>query len=76
MKVTFVANLFFLSTLSIASSAFGGNDTVLPNPHLTIIGSTGTGKSTLGNVLLGFEPDCLDCPFPGATNTSYGIGKA
>ena len=75
MKVILVANLLFLSRLNVASSASAGNDTVLPEPHLTIIGSTGTGKSTLGNVLLGFDPDCLDCPFPGATNTSYAIGE-
>ena len=75
MKVTLVANLFLYFTLGIASAVYAGNDPVLPDPHLTIIGSKGTGKSTLGNVLLGFEPDCVDCPFPSVANTSYGIGK-
>ena len=82
MKVLLEAFLFFLFSVPIVTVALGDNDTVLPEPHLTIIGSTGTGKSTLGNVLLGCPPDSTNCTFPVCgdhqsctKNTTYGIGK-
>lgn len=57
------------------------SDVVLPQPHLTVVGMTGAGKSSLANVLLGEDPDCEDCTFPvcdGSDSctkeTSYGVG--
>ena len=54
----------------------------LPEPKLVIVGQTGTGKSTLANVLLGESPDCSNCTFPVCTgqtsctkSTKYATGK-
>ena len=41
------------------------NSTVLPLPHIIIIGSTGVGKSSLANVFIGEDPTCKNCTFPG-----------
>merc|ERR1719495_1920265 len=54
----------------------------LPKPRLVILGQTGTGKSTLSNILLGQAFDCKYCTFPvcNGTNsctkdTKYATGK-
>jgi predicted GTPase len=41
------------------------NSTVLPLPHIIIIGATGVGKSSLANVFIGQDPTCKNCTFPG-----------
>ena len=41
------------------------NSTVLPLPHIIIIGATGVGKSSLANVFIGEDPTCKNCTFPG-----------
>merc|ERR1712212_822773 len=38
--------------------------TDLPTPRMVILGQTGTGKSTLANILLGQPFDCKNCTFP------------
>ena len=72
--------LLYLMTISHGYT-FDGDNVTLPDPHLVIIGPTGAGKSSLANVLLGFDVDCKDCLFEvcdGANsctkNTSYGYG--
>merc|ERR1719295_1483248 len=47
---------------SLASAQASSND--LPTPRMVILGQTGTGKSTLSNVLLGQPFDCKNCTFP------------
>ena len=42
------------------------NSTVLPLPHIVIIGATGVGKSSLANVFIGQDPTCKNCTFPGS----------
>ena len=49
--------IFVLSLFNLCSSD-------LVDPHLIILGATGTGKSSLANVLLGESPDCENCTFP------------
>ena len=54
----------------------------LPKPRLVILGQTGTGKSTLSNILLGQAFDCKNCTFPVCDGmnsctkaTKYATGK-
>merc|ERR1719495_925340 len=54
----------------------------LPKPRLVILGQTGTGKSTLSNILLGQAFDCQNCTFPVCNgmssctkDTKYATGK-
>merc|ERR1719495_2883761 len=54
----------------------------LPKPRLVILGQTGTGKSTLSNILLGQAFDCKYCTFPVCNgmnsctkDTKYATGK-
>ena len=73
--------LSFILSFSIAAALGGNGNPILPDPHLTIFGATGVGKSSLANVLLGELPDCDNCTFPVCPgsdsctkNTTYGIG--
>ena len=52
--------LLFILVLSL----FNLCSSDLVDPHLIILGATGTGKSSLANVLLGESPDCENCTFP------------
>ena len=54
----------------------------LTKPHVVILGSTGVGKSSLANVLVGEHPDCDNCTFPVCPGgdsctkeTQYAVGN-
>jgi len=51
-------------TCALAMEVNGSTNEILPEPHLTIFGATGVGKSSLANVLLGLPYDCENCTFP------------
>ena len=81
MMISIIRYIFLSIAVINVKAKIGDDNTVLPDPHLTIIGSTGVGKSSLGNVLLGYPPDCDNCTFPVCPdhksctqNTTYGIG--
>merc|ERR1719282_807474 len=70
-----VAYLIFLPLVAAVSDD-------LPVPRMVILGQTGTGKSTLANVLLGEDVNCQNCTFPVCTGmdsctkeTKYAKGK-
>ena len=74
--MTRIALLILWSFASVEASS---ND--LPTPRIVILGQTGTGKSTLANVLLGQPFDCKNCTFPVCDNmdsctkhTKYATG--
>ena len=48
--------------LSLPLLDFCSSDLI--DPHLIVLGATGTGKSSIANVLLGESPDCQNCTFP------------
>ena len=67
---------------AFVSAVLGKDNFTLPDPHLTIFGATGVGKSSLANVLLGEPYDCENCTFPVCPGgdsctkaTTYAIGK-
>jgi len=67
---------------AFVSAVRGEDNFTLPDPHLTIFGATGVGKSSIANVLLGEPYDCENCTFPVCPGgksctkaTKYAIGK-
>ena len=53
---------FLISTTIFLFHIANAEDLV--EPHLVNLGATGTGKSSLANVLIGENPDCNTCTFP------------
>ena len=78
-KLTMGLQYLVLHGLFLAGPILGQD---LPKPRMVILGQTGTGKSTLANVLLGQEFDCKNCTFPVCDGmnsctkeTKYATGK-
>merc|ERR1719495_575691 len=74
-----MTQITLLILCSIAAVKASSND--LPTPRIVILGQTGTGKSTLANVLLGQPFDCNNCTFPVCDSmdsctkdTKYAVG--
>ena len=64
IALVFVSGLAESHTVFVEAQerVFEGDD--LPLPHIIILGSTGVGKSSLANVLIGEDPTCTNCTFP------------
>ena len=78
-KLTMVLQYLVLLGLFLAGPILGQD---LPKPRMVILGQTGTGKSTLSNILLGQAFDCKYCTFPVCNgmdsctkDTKYATGK-
>jgi len=68
LSLSALAVLFVNSELLDGQTSFKNpddNSTVLPLPHIIIIGATGVGKSSLANVFIGEDPTCKSCTFTG-----------